>query len=114
MRPRGESISTPRTAKVGHVGRQRPQCTHRAIRSSDGASAFGYGRNARGATVEGGWAPPRPPPPASAHGGASRLEPPRRVECVLQARHKEVAPRPPGVPRADPPAERPRAPPAPP
>src|SRR2546430_15826839 len=81
MRPRGESISTPRTAKVGHVGRQRPQCTHRAIRSSDGASAFGYGRDAKGATVGGGGgAPPPPPPPPPPHRAAPRPGPPPGAE----------------------------------
>jgi hypothetical protein len=41
MRPRGESISTPSTAKVGQVGRQKPQWTQAAMSSCDGASAFG-------------------------------------------------------------------------
>src|SRR5947208_10717756 len=90
MRPRGESISTPRTAKVGHVGRQRPQCTHRAIRSSDGASAFGYGRNARGATVEGGGGPPPPPPPAAAHRGGAPAPAPAGGGSGLPAAPKEV------------------------
>src|SRR5262245_61064066 len=35
MRPRGESISSPHSTYVGHVGRQKPQCTHLSI--SDGA-----------------------------------------------------------------------------
>src|SRR2546425_8095768 len=92
MRPRGESISTPRTAKVGHVGRQRPQCTHRAIRSSEGASAFGYGKNARGADLR-GLRGAKPSSTRLANGGAARLEHPGGVEGVLQPLHEEVAPR---------------------
>ena len=41
IRPRGESVSTPRTANVGQLGRHNPQWTHREMSSSDGASAFG-------------------------------------------------------------------------
>ena len=41
IRPRGESISTPSSAKVGHVGRQSPQWTQREMSSGSGASAFG-------------------------------------------------------------------------
>src|SRR5215203_6806868 len=36
MRPRGESISSPKSTYVGHVGRQKPQCTHSSIRALSG------------------------------------------------------------------------------
>src|SRR5688572_24859537 len=39
MRPRGESISSPHSRYVGHVGRQNPQCTHLSMSAGDGASA---------------------------------------------------------------------------
>ena len=32
MRPRGESISSPHSTYVGHVGRQKPQCTQSSMR----------------------------------------------------------------------------------
>ena len=36
MRPRGESISSPHSTYVGHVGRQKPQCTQSSMRSGSG------------------------------------------------------------------------------
>ncbi len=33
MRPRGESVSCPHRRYVGHVGRQKPQCTQSSSRS---------------------------------------------------------------------------------
>src|SRR5688572_4475262 len=38
MRPRGESISSPQSRYVGHVGRQNPQWTHLSISAGDGMS----------------------------------------------------------------------------
>ena len=38
MRPRGESISSPHSRYVGHVGRQKPQCTQVSISAVGGAS----------------------------------------------------------------------------
>src|SRR5687767_15704103 len=38
MRPRGESISSPQSKYVGHVGRQNPQWTHLSISADDGLS----------------------------------------------------------------------------
>src|ERR687893_970261 len=36
MRPRGESISSPKSTYVGHVGRQNPQWTQSSMRSFSG------------------------------------------------------------------------------
>ena len=36
MRPRGESVSCPHRAYVGHAGRQKPQCTQSSISSRGG------------------------------------------------------------------------------
>ena len=36
MRPRGESISSFQSTYVGHVGRQKPQCTQSSMRSISG------------------------------------------------------------------------------
>src|ERR687893_353974 len=36
MRPRGESISSPKSTYVGHVGRQKPQWTQSSMRSFSG------------------------------------------------------------------------------
>jgi hypothetical protein len=36
IRPRGESISSPHSTYVGHVGRQKPQCTQSSMSSGGG------------------------------------------------------------------------------
>src|SRR5207244_5877071 len=87
MRPRGESISTPRTAYVGQVGRQNPQCTQRAMRSCAGASAFGYGSavwDPRGAARVS---------TASANSGPSGFEHACGVEGVFDPAHDRLAAR---------------------
>src|SRR5687767_11293939 len=38
IRPRGESVSCPHKRYVGHVGRQKPQCTQSSRRSRPGAA----------------------------------------------------------------------------
>src|SRR5579872_3135204 len=40
MRPRGESISCPQSAYVGHDGRQKPQCTHLSMSVSSGGCCW--------------------------------------------------------------------------
>ena len=42
MRPRGESISSPHRTYVGHVGRQKPQCTQSSMRFGSGGLRVSY------------------------------------------------------------------------
>ena len=70
MRPRGESISSPHSTYVGHVGRQKPQCTQSSI-------SVGLGR---ACVVE------RSSPCSDAsHEDARGCSMPRRVEARLDA-----------------------------
>src|SRR5439155_10732469 len=78
IRPRGESISTPSTAYVGQLGRQKPQWTHRCRRSFAGASPLRYSLKARGETV-------------LANDRSSGLEDARWIEGRLEALHEEIA-----------------------
>ena len=82
MRPRGESISSPHSTYVGHVGRQKPQCTQSSMRLGLGRVE---GRRRLGRYVR---SLPR----------SGRVEGAVGVEARLDAAHERLgAQRPPGV-----------------